>query len=130
MSKNGNPHLDQSPLRYFNNAKETLAKSSIEFGHYLDPKFVSEAAGMAYLAARKAILDYSKQKGLAVKPVPKTYEGMSHLIDKLPQRNKLHYKFKNVYDILHSGAYYDGLTRVAAIKDGFKEAEDIIRMLN
>lgn len=130
MSKNENLHHDKSPLRYFNNAKETLARSAIEYGNYLDPKYVSEAAGMAYLAARKAILNYLKQKGIAVRPIPKTYEGMSHLIDKLPHRNKLHYKFKNVYDLLHSGAYYDGLTRVSAIKDGFKEAEDIIRMLD
>lgn len=130
MSANGKLYHDQSPLRYFNNAKETLAKSPVQYGHYLDVKYVSEAAGMAYLAARKAILNYAKQKGITLKPVPKTYEGMSHLIQKLPQRNKLHYKFKDVYDLLHSGAYYDGLTRVTAIKDGFKEAEDIIRMLN
>src|SRR5438067_1906028 len=107
MNKNGKLHQDQSPLRFFNNAKETLAKSGIEYGHYLDSKYVSEAGGMAYLAARKAILNFAKEKGMIVKPVPKTYEGMSHLIDKFPQRNKLHYKFKDVYDILHSGAYYD-----------------------
>ena len=130
MSRNGKLHEDQSPRRYLTNAKETLAKSDIEYGHYKDAKYVSEAAGMAYLAARKAILDYAKQKGINIGQIPKTYEGMSHLIDKLPQRNKLHFKFKDVYHILHSSTYYEGFTKVSVIKEGFKEAEDILKMLN
>lgn len=130
MGKNGKLSSDQSPQRYFANAKETLSKSPIEYGQYSDPKYVTEAAGIAYIAARNAIINYAKQKGIELKQMPKTYEGMSHLIDQLPQKHRLHIKFKNVYDILHTGAYYEGFNKVSVIKDGFKEAQDILKMLN
>jgi hypothetical protein len=35
-----------------------------------------------------------------------------------------------VYDILHVGGYYNQFTNVKVIKEGFKEAEDILKMLN
>ncbi|MEA3447961.1 MAG: DUF5618 family protein, partial [Bacteroidota bacterium] len=40
--------------RYLNNAKKTISKSPIEYGIYLDAKYVKEAAGIAYLSALKA----------------------------------------------------------------------------
>ncbi len=120
-----------SPQHFLNNAKETLRKSAIEAEHYHDAKYVSEASGMAYLAALKAIFDYAERSGIKIKrDRPKSYEGVSHLIDNLPQRNKLHHKFKSVYDILHVGGYYNQFTNVKVIKEGFKEAEDILKMLN
>jgi len=93
-------------------------------------KYVTEAAGIAYIAVRNAILDYATRKGIELKETPKTYSGMSHLINQLPQRNKLHLKFKDVYDILHTGAYYNAFNKVSVIKEGFKEAEHILNMLN
>ncbi len=56
-----------SPQRFFNNAKETLRKSAIEAEHYHDAKYVSEASGMAYLAALKAIFDYAERNGIQIK---------------------------------------------------------------
>ncbi|MEO5675149.1 MAG: DUF5618 family protein [Chitinophagales bacterium] len=131
MHKNGKSKADLSPQRFFTNAKETLKKSPIKSEHYHDAKFVAEASGMAYLAALKAIYEYAESKGISLKKDrPKSYEGVSHLIEKLPQRNKLHHKFKSVYDILHVGGYYNQFTSVKVIKYGFKEAEDILKMLD
>jgi hypothetical protein len=56
-----------SPQRFFNNAKEILRKSAIEAEHYHDAKYVSEASGMAYLAALKAIFDYAERNGIQIK---------------------------------------------------------------
>ncbi len=55
-----------SPQRFFNNAKETLRKSAIEAEHY-HAKYVSEASGMAYLAALKAIFDYAERNLIQIK---------------------------------------------------------------
>jgi hypothetical protein len=120
----------QSPERYLQNAKETIAKSPVTGGHYTDIKYVTEAAGIAYIAVRNAILNYALVKGIEFKETPKSYAGMSHLINQLPVRNKLHQKFKDVYDILHTGAYYNGFNRVSVIKEGFNEAGNILKMLN
>src|SRR5207248_2190112 len=121
MQRNGKQKANLSPQRFFDNAKETLRKSAVEAEHYYDAKYVSEASGMAYLAALKAIFDYAERRGLLLKKDrPKSYEGVFHLIDKLPQRNKLHLKFKSVYDILHVGGYYNQFTNVKVIKEGFK----------
>ena len=40
--------------RYLANAKETLGRSSVEYGRYTDSKYVREAAGIAYLSALNA----------------------------------------------------------------------------
>ena len=130
MKRNGKFNGNQSPQRYLANAKETISKSPIEDGHYSDVKYVTEAAGIAYIAVRNAIFEYATQKGIELKETPKTYQGMSHLINQLSVRNKLHQKFKDVYDILHTGAYYNAFNRVSVIKEGFKEAENILKMLN
>ncbi len=54
----------KEPLRYFNNAKETLNKSPIEDNQYTDDKYVKSACGIAYLGVLKAIEDYLLKKGL------------------------------------------------------------------
>ncbi len=131
MKKNGHAQIDLSPRRFLNNAKETLKKSEVDLGHYKDAKYVAEASGMAYLAALKAIYRYAEENGLMEKTNrPKSYEGVSHLINKFPNRYRLHVKFKSVYDILHTGGYYNEFTRASWIKDGFRDVEDIIKMLN
>ncbi|MEO6169083.1 MAG: DUF5618 family protein [Chitinophagales bacterium] len=130
MKQNGKLNGNQSPERYLKNAKETILKSPIVDGHYSDVKYVTEAAGIAYIAVRNAILNYAIEKGIELKESPKSYAGMSHLINQLPVRNKLHTKFKDVYDILHTGAYYNAFNRVSVVKEGFKEAENILKMLD
>ncbi len=110
MKKNGKGVIGLSAQRYISNAKETLQQSEIELGHYKDAKYVAEASGMAYLAALKAIYHYAEKSGLIEKNTrPKSYEGISHLINRFPQKNKIHAKFKSIYDILHTGAYYNKL---------------------
>ena len=130
MRRNGKHKPDLSPQRFLLNAKETLSKSGIEYGLYTDAKYVAEASGIAYLAAIKAIIEYARTKGFLKGERPKSYEGVSHLIEKFPQRNKLHAKFKIVYDLLHVGGYYNQFTEVLVIKKGLQEANEIIRMLN
>ncbi len=86
---------------------------------------------MAYLAALKTIYHYAEKSGLIEKNTrPKSYEGISHLINKFPQKNKIHVKFKSNYDILHTGAYYNEFTRALWIKDGFNDVEATIKMVN
>jgi hypothetical protein len=62
------------PLRYLNNAKETLCRSSIEENQYTDDKYVKSACGIAYLGVLKAIEDSLLKKGLSKKELPKKVE--------------------------------------------------------
>ena len=64
----------KEPLRYFNNAKETLNKSPIEDNQYTDDKYVKSACEIAYLGVLKAIEDYLLKKGLNKKELPEKVE--------------------------------------------------------
>jgi hypothetical protein len=83
MKQHGKLNGNQSPQRHMMNAKETISKSPVVDGHYSDVKYVTEAAGIAYIAMRNAILNYAIQKEIEMKETPKTYAGMSHLINQL-----------------------------------------------
>lgn len=116
-------------IRYFNNAKELLSKSPIEYNTYTGIKYVQEACGTAYLAVLKAIDEYLIKRGVNRKELPKSVEGYREMLNKyLSSRNgKLTNDFNSLYDLLHIAGYYRGLLyRVEIVKDTFKIARDFI----
>jgi hypothetical protein len=61
--------------RYLKNAKEILSQTDIRYGKiYEDAKIVREAAGIAYLAALKAIDGYLIGKGISPEKLPTSIE--------------------------------------------------------
>ncbi|OFY70689.1 MAG: hypothetical protein A3G23_08200 [Bacteroidetes bacterium RIFCSPLOWO2_12_FULL_37_12] len=116
--------------RYLINAKETLLKSPIEYERYTDPKYVSEAAGIGYLAALKAINGYLVEKGVSSSNLPSSIEGYWDAVNKyIPINGRLHASLSIVYKIIHIGAYYRELDSVVAIKEGFAHIKKIIEMM-
>lgn len=114
-------------LRYMANARETLKKAGKEGRFYLDDKYVKTACGIAYNGVLKALDGY-----LIIKQVPKqkgrkSIEYYQSNIAKLDK--KLNVELKNAYEILHLSGYYDGVTSVPTIQDGFDLAEGIIKRI-
>jgi len=92
---------------------------------------VREAAGMAYLAALKAIDVYLISIGLERKVLPKSIDGYWNLIrKKIPLNGKLTASVNTVYENLHIFAYYRGGVGVEMVKEGFSNAKKIIDMLS
>ncbi len=119
-------------LRYLENAKETLGKSSIEDNLYTDEKYVKSAFGIAYLGVLKAIDEYLLNKGLIKKELPKKVEEYEKALKKhLSVRNGMLLKqFHALYNELHIAGYYRGnLFHVEAVKAIFKAAKDFIEKL-
>ena len=116
--------------RYLQNAKETLSKSPIEYGRYKDAKYVSEAAGIAYLAALRAIDGYLLEKGIPHKKLPKSIEGYwAATKQHIPLNGKLYASLNTIYENLHIDAYYRGHTGVGLVKEGFVCVKKIIDMM-
>ena len=116
--------------RYLQNAKETIKKSPVDYGRYQDPKYVSEAAGIGYLAALKAINGYLiVKKGYSKKELPTSIEAYRKEVKKIPHNGKLLNALIDVYDILHIGAYYHELENTDVIKVGFKRVKEIIDLM-
>jgi hypothetical protein len=115
--------------RYLKNAKEILSKVKIEYDRYTDPKLVSEAAGVAYLAALKAIDGYLLGKGISPEKLPASIEEYFSVISKIPKNGKLKAHLSTAYENLHIFAYYRGGVSVDMIKAGIKSVEEIIKML-
>ncbi|MEI6436408.1 MAG: DUF5618 family protein [Bacteroidota bacterium] len=126
-----NEYTIAEAYRYLANAKETLCKSPIEYGRYIDKKYVSEASGIAYLAALRALDAYLLNKGIPEKKLPKSIEGYWVFIKQhIPLNGKLSASLRIVYEDLHLGAYYRGFTSVNVIKDGLLHVKKIIEMIN
>lgn len=116
-------------LRYLQNAKEILARSSIEDNYYKDVKPVREAFGTAYLAVLEAINEALLKRGVSKKELPKSVDGYRLALQKhfAAHNGKLARKFENLYDTLHIAGYYRGLIRgVTVVKDTFKDAKEFI----
>lgn len=121
----------RSATRYLDNARQTIRNSPVVYGRYQDAKYVSESAGIAYLAALKAIQGYLISRGLYSKnKLPKTIEGYQFAIKKIPHNGKLSNAFESVYKILHIGAYYNELDDAEVIKIGFQRVKEIINVLS
>ena len=115
--------------RYFDNAKETLRKSAIEYNAYQDSKYVSEASAMGYLAVLRAIDGYLL--GIGAGDLPDSHEQYTYIISKkIPKNGKLKNYYNIVYQNLHLLGYYRGGIGVEMIKEGFSSAKKIIQMLS
>ena len=126
-----NENSIREAYRYLANAKDTLGKSPVEYGRYTDRKYVSEAAGIAYLAALRAIDAYLLNKGIPEKQLPKSIEGYwSFIKQHITLNGKLSASLRIVYEDLHLGAYYRGFTDVNVIKSGLQNVKIIIKMMD
>ncbi len=122
--------------RYLQNARETLKKAGVKkrTGRYEDIKYVSSAAGIAYLAALEALKALFIQEGLIsdlrkVKNVRTVYSLISRLTRIGKDRDVLKDLFDDVYKILHVAAYYRELQDKKSIDSGFEKVEKIIRIV-
>ncbi len=136
MRKKFEPIGDKDALmaeakRYLLNGKQTIAKSPLSKSGetYLDPKYVREGSGIAYLAALKAIDAYLVGRGVAPDQLPKSIEEYWAARKKIPHNGKFTEKFTLAYQNLHIGAYYQGLVSVQVVKAGLNAARDLIEML-
>ena len=114
-------------IRYMNNAKETLQKAGKEDRFYIDSKYVKTACGTAYNGVLMALDGYFKLKEIPKKKGRKDidfYKSTITTIDK-----KLLSYLNNAYDILHLSGYYDGITSVKVVKEGFDMAYTIIEKI-
>ena len=125
-----NEYSFSQAYRFLENAKQTIAQSSIEYGAYTDERYTREAAGIAYLSALKAIDTYLINKGVTQDDLPNSIEEYRKLIGKkIPLNGKLSAALRIVYDNLHLLAYYRGGTGVKMIKEGFENCKKIIDMM-
>lgn len=123
----------KEPLRYIANARETLRKSAIEDGRYVDEKYVKSACGIAYLGVLKAIDQYLLKRGVTKKELPKKVEEYEKALRKFasPMNGKLLRSFNDIYDELHIAGYYRGnLHRVDVVKAALAGAEEFIKRLS
>ena len=131
MSKEEEQALKESyhseAMRYMANATESLKKAGKKDKHYIDDKYVKTACGIAYLGVLKALDGYLLLKGVANPKKRKSIEHYNVNISKLDR--KLMQDVDDVYKIIHLSGYYDGLTKVPIIKDGFDTAYQIIKRI-
>jgi len=120
----------ETPLRYMENARETLKRSPTEGNTYLDIKYVKSACGTAYLGVLRAIDEYLLKRGLNEWQLPQSIEGYRDAVKRhLSVRNgKLAREFEMLYKALHMAGYYRGLLQnTEMVKDALRAAEDFIK---
>jgi hypothetical protein len=114
-------------IRYMQNAGETLKKAGKDGRFYKDDKYVKTACGIAYNAVLKALDGYFKIKEINLPRGKKSIEYYRDNLAKIDR--KLMNYLNNAYEILHISGYYEGLTSVAPIKEGFELAYYIIEKI-
>ena len=125
-----NEYSISEAYRYLSNAKETLSKSPIEYGIFTDSKYVREAAGIAYLAALKALDAYFISKGMKKAELSQSIDEYREFVrKKIPLNGKLNASMRIVYENLHILAYYRGGVAIGMIKEGFENARKVIEMI-
>lgn len=124
-------HLMKQAKRYYSNAEKMFKEIPVEYNErYSDPKLVSKAAGISYLAALLAIEAYLVGKGIPKEKLPASIEAYRKMIKKnIPHNGKLMAKLNNVYEQLHLSAYYRRVMGVKYIKAARQDAKEIIEML-
>jgi hypothetical protein len=118
--------------RYLANGKETIQKAGIsETGKiYRDEKYVRKGAGIAYLAALKAIDGYLLKRGVGQEQLPKSIEEYWAVKKKyIPHNGKFSDNLTVAYQNLHIAAYYQGNVSVGNMKEGLKAVREIIGLL-
>jgi len=114
-------------IRYMDNAKETLKKAGKEDRFYKDDKYVKSACGIAYVGVLKALDGYFILKSVSPRRGKKSIEYYRDNIVKIDKKLKDY--LNNAYEILHISGYYEGVTSVKTITDGFELAYAIIEKI-
>jgi len=114
-------------IRYMDNAKETLVKAGKEIPFYLDDKYVKTACGIAYNGVLKALDGYFILKSIKEPKGKKSIEYYRNNVLKIDR--KLMDYLNNAYEILHISGYYEGVTSVKVIQEGFDLAYTIIERI-
>ena len=114
-------------MRYMANAKDTLKIAGKEDNHYIDDKYVKTACGIAYNGVLKALDGYFIIKDIKRGKGRKSIEFYQNNISKIDK--KLNSDVSNAYKILHLSGYYDGVTNVRVINEGFELANNIIKKI-
>jgi hypothetical protein len=116
-------------VRYMNNAKETLRRAGKDGSYYTDPKYVQTACGTAYSGVLIAL-----DAWFVLKEIPKLSRRQRKSIDYYMANvaaidKKIAAALRMAYNILHLDGYYDGITGVKAIENGFDAAYEIIEKI-
>ena len=109
------------------NAKEVLQKAGKEDRFYQDAKYVKMACGTAYSGVLIALDGYFLLKGVKKSKGRKSIQYYETNVGKIDK--KLLTYLNNAYEILHLSGYYDGVTAVKVIAEGFELAYDIIEKI-
>ena len=112
-------------IRYMENAKENLKNAKKEDMFYHDKKYVKTACGVAYNGMLVALDGFLRLKD--IKPKGKERKSIEYYQSNITKidRKLLDY-LNSAYEILHLWGYYDGITKVSVLKDGFDEAYKFI----
>jgi len=112
--------------------KAHLPKYLWNMGRYTGAKYVSEAAGIAYLAALKAIDGYLvEKKKVDEDQLPASINEYRSAIQKnIPLNGKLSSALNSAYENLHLFAYYKGGTEKNMVRAGIENVERIIKMMD
>ena len=113
-------------LRYMKNAEDTLLKARKEGRNYIDKKYVRTACGTAYNGVLIAVDAWFAIKGIP-DPPKKQRKSISYYTYNIAKIDgKLLSDLESAYSILHLSGYYDGITNVKVVTDGFELAHHII----
>ena len=116
-------------LRYMENAKECLQKTSIEYNRYRDSKYVKMACGTAYSGVLVALDGFFTLKGIN-KPTRSERKSIEYYQKNLGKIDRKMLGILNdTYQILHLSGYYDGIQNVEVVKVGFKNANALIEKI-
>ena len=113
-------------IRYMENAKENLMKARKEGKFYHDAKYVKSACGIAYCGLLVALDGFLILRGIS-KPAGKARKSIEYYQSNIAgiDRKMLDY-LNSAYNILHLSGYYDGITNVNVIQEGFGNAFTLI----
>jgi len=113
-------------IRYIENAKEVLQKAKKDGNRYTDKKYVKMACGTAYNGVLIALDAWFVMKEMP--PLSKQQrKSIKYYMSNIAQIDrKLVADMEDVYNILHLDGYYDGITNVKIIAEGFDVAQKII----
>ena len=112
-------------IRYMDNAKECLKNAKKEGDYYHDTKYVKMACGTAYSGLLVALDGFLQLKD--IKPNREERKSIEFYQSNITKIDKKMLDYLNsAYEVLHLWGYYDGITKVNILKEGFKEAYKII----
>ena len=113
-------------MRYMDNAKECLQKAQKEGKYYNDRKYVKMACGTAYSGMLVALDGFLTLKDVAL-PKGKKRKSIEFYHDNLAGLDrKMLNTLNGAYEVLHLLGYYDGITNVKVLQEGFEDAYTLI----